>query len=358
MIFLVPPASTWSRLRNSTSPGQPPLRSRSHPLGTSTLDLRATRQVRQANKELETMLLCAEYALECKSTKVVLHLIFPEDLGGNCVDGPTSFWALRESQLLEGVNDAHRYAGYLCRIAGAEHKRPIAVLSSGKNFSVDFHRGWPNFALHNNILSYRGPLPWSCGCNGHSVLHGVDDQGAFVSTQNRSFGVRFWKALLHASWAPETKMSLRVGEDVAQFAPDPMLSGSLSSGCDSWRSCFDSWKLGSLSITSSAELRSSSCVPLISAWRVLSGGTSSCASSSSSTTSTFPSSTVSSPTAGPVVVTQRRAGSLTARSRSPRTTKRPLVSLRPRRDGGNGLLTGVRRRLVNARYRQSVPFVH
>ena len=47
MVCLVPPASTWSRLRNSTSPGQAPLRSRSQPLGTSGLDLRATRQVRQ-----------------------------------------------------------------------------------------------------------------------------------------------------------------------------------------------------------------------------------------------------------------------------------------------------------------------
>ena len=274
------------------------------------------------------------------------------------MDGPTSIWALRESQLLEGVNDAHRYAGYLWRIAGAEHKRPIAVLSSGKNFPVDFHRGWPNFALHNNILSYRGPLPFSCGCNGHSVLHGVDDQGAFVSAQNQFFGVRFWKALLHASWGPETKLSLRVGDDVAQFAPDPMLAASLSSGCDSWRTCFDSWKHGSLSSTSMAELRSTSGGSLSSAWRVLSGGSSSGATSLSSTTSTLLSSTVSSPTAGPVVVTQRRAGSLTTRSRSPRTMKRPLVSLRPRGDGGTDSLTGVQRRLVNARYRQSVPFVH
>ena len=63
-----------------------------------------------------------------------------------------------------------------------------------------------------------------------------------MSTQYRSFGVRFWKALLHASWSTETKLSFRVGEDVVQRALDPMLSVSLSSGCVSWRSCFDSWK--------------------------------------------------------------------------------------------------------------------
>ena len=74
----------------------------------------------------------------------------------------------------EGVNDVHHYAGYLCRIAGAEHKRPRAVLSSGRYFPEDFHRGWRNFSLHNTILSYRGPLPLSCGCYGHSVLQGVD----------------------------------------------------------------------------------------------------------------------------------------------------------------------------------------
>ena len=209
--------------------GPTPLALAIQPLGISALDLRATRQVRQANKELESMLLCAEYALKCKTAKVGLHLIFPEDLGGHRADGPTSIWSLRESQLLEGVNDAHRYAGYLCRIAGAEHKRPIAVLSSGRYFSEDFYRGWPYFSLHNNTLSYRGPLPLACGCDGHPVLQGVDDHGGFVSTQYRSFGVRFWKALLHASWATETKLSLRVGEDVVQRAPDPMLSVSLSS---------------------------------------------------------------------------------------------------------------------------------
>ena len=109
------------------------------------------------------------------------------------MDGPSSTWALRESQLLEGVNDAHRYAGYLCRIAGAEHKHPIAVLSSGQYFSEEFHRGWPNLTLHNSILSLWGPLPLTCGCNGHSVLQGFDDQGDFVSTQNRVLGTQFWK---------------------------------------------------------------------------------------------------------------------------------------------------------------------
>ena len=316
MIGLVPPASTWSRLRNSTSSGQAPLRSRSQPLGTSALDLRATRQVRQANRELEAMFWCAEYALDCKTTKVGLHLIFPEDLCGHRVDGPS----LRESQLLEGVNDAHCYAGYLCRIAGAEHKRPIAVLSSGQYFSEQFHRGWPNLILHNDHLSYRGPLPLICGCNGRSVFQGCDDQGVFVSAQNRTLGSQFWVALLQSSLATETKLSLRDGEDGAQFAPDPELSVSLASCCDSWRSCFDAWKSGSVSSSSLAELRSSSSIPLTSAWRV----------SSSLTSSSLPGSSTSSPMAVLGAASLRRTVSLTARSRSPRTTKRPLVSLRPR----------------------------
>ena len=41
-VYLVPPAASWSRLRSSTTSGQLPLRSRSEPLGLSSLDPQET----------------------------------------------------------------------------------------------------------------------------------------------------------------------------------------------------------------------------------------------------------------------------------------------------------------------------
>ena len=48
-VYLMPPAASWSRLRSSTIPGQLPLRSRSEPLGLSSLDPQQTEKVRQSN---------------------------------------------------------------------------------------------------------------------------------------------------------------------------------------------------------------------------------------------------------------------------------------------------------------------
>ena len=56
---------------------------------------------------------CAEQALQCPTKAVGLMIIFPEDVGGS-QDGPSSVWTLREFQLLEGIRDARRVAGYLC----------------------------------------------------------------------------------------------------------------------------------------------------------------------------------------------------------------------------------------------------
>ena len=52
MILIVPSASTWSRARHSRLAGQHPLRSRSSPLGLSSLSLDDSEKVHHANREL------------------------------------------------------------------------------------------------------------------------------------------------------------------------------------------------------------------------------------------------------------------------------------------------------------------
>ena len=159
--------------------------------------------------------LVPQQALSCRSTKVSLHSVFPEDLG-HPITGPASTWSLREFQLLEGVNDAYRLAGYLCRVAGAEHKRPISVLSTSQKL---------NLVLSNDSLSYRGPLPLTCGClRNHTAFHGLSDQGDFISSQYNSLGVRFWTTCLQASLTMGTRLSLWDGAATTQSVPHSLSS--------------------------------------------------------------------------------------------------------------------------------------
>ena len=53
MIHIVPSAATWSRSRHSAHSGQPPLRSRSSPLGLPSLSPDETQKINMANRALE-----------------------------------------------------------------------------------------------------------------------------------------------------------------------------------------------------------------------------------------------------------------------------------------------------------------
>ena len=57
-------------------------------------------------------------------------LIFPEDLGGDTETGPTSLWMMQELQMLEGLYDARRGAGFSCQLGDADHKRLLPILSN------------------------------------------------------------------------------------------------------------------------------------------------------------------------------------------------------------------------------------
>ena len=81
MIHFVPSASTWSRSRHSEHSGQLPLRSRSSPLGLSSLSPDETQKINEANRALEVAAWVAEQSLQCPSKFIGLNIIFPEDLG-------------------------------------------------------------------------------------------------------------------------------------------------------------------------------------------------------------------------------------------------------------------------------------
>ena len=107
------------------------------------------------------------------------------------VTGPSSVWSLREFQLWEGVNDARRLAGYLCRISGAEHKTPDISPLDGQKIRGRILTRMARSLPFEQELSHRGPLPFTCGC-----LYGLDEQGDFVSSRHNPLDTRFWSVCL------------------------------------------------------------------------------------------------------------------------------------------------------------------
>ena len=188
VIHIVPPAATWSRSRHSDIPGPRPLRSRLAPLGLPSLTPSENDKVNSANRALEAVLWCAEQALCCKTKAVGLNIIFPEDLGGQQSEGPSSLWVLREIQLLEGIRDARRAAGYLCQFTRTDFKRPLGVFSTSRKLRARLSLGWPRLERIHDKLVYKGPLPKNFACNHiHTPMIGTSSDDVFCSSSSHTF---------------------------------------------------------------------------------------------------------------------------------------------------------------------------
>ena len=141
---------------------------------------------------LGVQLWCAEQALCCKTKAVGLNIIFPEDLGGQQSEGPSSLWVLGEIQLQEDIRDARRAAAYLCQFTRSEYKRPIGILSNCTSLRPLLFLGWPNLVEVQNSLKYKGPLPLSCSCGReHTPFIGLTDDSTFTHLQLRWVRRRF-----------------------------------------------------------------------------------------------------------------------------------------------------------------------
>ena len=336
-----PSAATWSRSRHSDHSGQPPLRSRSSPLGLPSLSPDETQKINTANRALEVAAWVAEQSLQCPSKFIGLNIIFPEDLGGHCEHGPSSMWVLREFRFLEGVRDARRAAAHMCQFTRSEYKRPIGIFSNCTSLRPLLFSGWPNLIEAQNSPKYRGPLPLSCSCGReHIPFIGLSGDSTFRTSSSVGFGADFWTSCVYDDLLERSLVPLRDGDrpDLTPLGDSPLLSPSLASAPNSLRSTYEAWKAGTLTKASLVDIapsdsiaayfsapRSSSRSCLCSLWKVsrvpLSGilpaGSTACTTSSTPTIS-----------------------SLRARSRSPCRTKRPLVLLRPRGDGGSTVVTG------------------
>ena len=198
MIHIAPSASTWFRSRHSGLPGQPPLRSRSSPLGLSSLSPEETAKILSANRALEIAAWVAEQTLQCPSKMIGFTLKFPEDLGGHKSSRPSSLWVLREFQRLEGTRDVRRAAGYLCQFTRADYKRPIGVLTNCIQLQNRLSLGWPSLEQIQERLVYKGPHPLHCSCGSeHTPFIGLSENDTFRTSAAISVGIEFWVSCVY-----------------------------------------------------------------------------------------------------------------------------------------------------------------
>ena len=338
MVHIVPSASTWSRSRHSEHSGQPPLRSRSYPLGLSSLSPDETKKINEANRALEVAVWVAEQSLQCPSKFIGLNIIFPKDLGGHCLHGPSSMWVLREFPFLEGIRDARRAAAYMCQLTRSEYKRPIGILSNCTSLRPRLSLGWPNLVEVQNSLKYRGPLPLSCSCGReHIPFIGLTDDATFRTSISVEFGADFWISWVYDDMLARSFASLRDGDrlDLTPLGDSPLLSPSLASASTAPRSSYEAWKAGTLTKASLLDIApSGSIAAYFSAPHSSSLGSPS-RSCVRSLWKVFPvSSTVMLRDGSTACTTSWTppVSSLHARSRSPCRMKKPLVLLRSRGD--------------------------
>ena len=257
-MYLAPQASTWSRLRNASTTGQVPLRSRSEPLGLCSLKPQEIEKVTQSNREWETALWILTQSASCQSKKVGILLTFPEDFGGHWSSGPASPWSAQEVLGIVRTCDVRRGSAFLCQLAGTDQRRPVGIITNLPKVKGNLFLHWPSLVRCGDDLIYNGLLPGSCPCAPqHKPFRGTDAQANFVSSAAQSPGVSSWKLCL-TDILGGSLLSLRDGE-ASQQAALSSVSGLFSFGsCVHSRTpLYNAWLHGSLTRTLLADVASS-----------------------------------------------------------------------------------------------------
>ena len=277
----------------------------------------------------------------------------------------TSIWSLREFQLVHGVSEACRGAGFLCQLGQANFRRPVGVLTNIASLFDQLYKGWPCLVHDKEDLQYRGPLPNHCLFvpQNHN-LKGVDAADHFTSASSHTLGERFWSCFFVlekiGTVQPSSLGDGDVDSTIAAFSSSPCLSPrsapSLTKGSGSLSLFYGSWKNTVSRVSKAVDVSSPDGISAYFSSPKPSSLTSSTRSLlasiwlRSSTMTTPFSSFAYSP---PVPSTLTGHSSRTTRSRSPRSVQDPLTS-RSRQDGGLALLTGAVRRSLSARSEYSI----
>ena len=134
-LIAIPPASTWSRARNSGVQGPPSLRSRDSPLGIQGLSPKFLDQVKEHNQALEFCVMALDKW--CQSFPLrPFFFVAPE--------GPASIWQLAEVMaIVQRTREAVRSSAFACELRAADSPRPLAFISNLSQLGSGVVQGWP-----------------------------------------------------------------------------------------------------------------------------------------------------------------------------------------------------------------------
>ena len=134
-------------------------------LGSLSFVFRGSSARKQSNHGLEVTSWVPHQAIRCRVIKVYFVLMVPEGYGGHCVSGPASPWDLPEFGSLQEVSDAVRGAAFSCRLANAEKKHPVGILTNLPLLREDLDLSWAGVARIGGVFAHQGPLPHDCQCS-------------------------------------------------------------------------------------------------------------------------------------------------------------------------------------------------
>ena len=112
---------------------------------------------------------------------------------------------------MQDVGEAQRGAAFSCQIAGAEHRRPMGVLTNVKGMEKFLNIGWPRHKLIKDELEYLGPLSQSFPCVADYPLREVEVERDSNSSTVPFLTCLFWKRLFSALIPVSGNVALRDG---------------------------------------------------------------------------------------------------------------------------------------------------
>ena len=113
----------------------------------------------QSNREWETALWILTQSASCRSKKVGVLLIFPEDFGGHQSSGPASPWSSREVLDIVRTCDVRRGSAFLCQLAGTDQRRLVGIITNLPEVKGKLFLHWPSLVRCGDEHIYNGPLP-------------------------------------------------------------------------------------------------------------------------------------------------------------------------------------------------------
>ena len=155
--------------------------------------------------------------------------------------GPASLWTAREVRELEGEGDVGRGSAFFCQLAGTAQRRPVGILTNLFQVQSKLFLRWPCLILCGDELHHNGPLPISCpSAPQHDPFRGTDELADFVALlpNHRASlsGSCVWPGLLTDRSSP-LEISF-----VDAAPPSPGYFFSFSSSVHSRSSLFSHWQ--------------------------------------------------------------------------------------------------------------------